>query len=86
MQICKTDTHVLTDTAFWRDVQHIDSPLPSTEDGNMQIAMSNTSVHLARKFYAEVFNLTLDQVPLPNSAVSKMVNNMYNVSNKREVV
>ncbi|XP_053380940.1 L-amino-acid oxidase-like [Mercenaria mercenaria] len=54
---------------FWEEIVRNGDFLPSTDTGDMSIAMSNTSVYLARKLYAEIFNLTVDDVPQPKSAV-----------------
>lgn len=60
----------LTDGQFWRDVKDTDDPVQGAIGGDMSIAMSNTSVYLARKYYAEIFGINVKDVPEPNSAVS----------------
>ncbi|XP_053380326.1 L-amino-acid oxidase-like [Mercenaria mercenaria] len=53
------------DTRIWREAQSFDELVPGIGDNS--IAMTNVSVYLARKYYAEILNVTY--VPEPNSAV-----------------
>ncbi|XP_045211347.2 uncharacterized protein LOC123562781 [Mercenaria mercenaria] len=52
-------------TRLWREA--LCSGKLVTGIGDNSIAMTNLSVYLARKYYAEIFNLA--DVPEPNSAV-----------------
>ncbi|XP_045199216.2 L-amino-acid oxidase-like [Mercenaria mercenaria] len=55
------------DARIWREAVGSGELVPGIGDNS--IAMTNVSVYLARKYYAELFNITLDNVPEPNSAV-----------------
>ncbi|XP_053391126.1 L-amino-acid oxidase-like, partial [Mercenaria mercenaria] len=53
------------DTRMWREALSSGKRVPGIGDNS--IAMTNLSVYLARKYYAEIFNIA--DVPQPNSAV-----------------
>ncbi|XP_045199223.2 aplysianin-A-like [Mercenaria mercenaria] len=55
------------DNRIWREALRFGDLVPGVGDNS--IAMTNLSVYLARKFYAEVFNIQLTDVPQPKSAV-----------------
>lgn len=56
------------DTRIWREA--VSSGTFVQGVGDNSIAMTDLSVYLARKYFAEIFNITLDEVPEPDSAVS----------------
>ncbi|XP_045210610.2 aplysianin-A-like isoform X2 [Mercenaria mercenaria] len=55
------------DNRIWREAMKSGERVPGV--GDHSIAMTNVSVYLARKYLAEVFNITLDDVPEPSFAV-----------------
>ncbi|XP_053380279.1 L-amino-acid oxidase-like [Mercenaria mercenaria] len=55
------------DTRVWREALRSGETVQGVGDNS--IAMSSDGVYLARKYYAEVFNVSLADVPEPDSAV-----------------
>ena len=56
------------DTEIWRDSQHQGNLVPGVGDDT--IAMSNIGVDLARSMYSAIFNISVQDMPQPDYAVS----------------
>ena len=59
-----------TDISFWRELKQQGTRYPGTTDHT--VAVSTYTVDVARKFLAEIYNVTVDMIPVPPYAVMSL--------------
>ena len=59
-----------TDITFWRELKNQGGRYPGTSDDT--IAVSKYTVEAARKFLAEIYNVTIDEILPPKYAVMSL--------------
>ncbi|XP_053381129.1 L-amino-acid oxidase-like [Mercenaria mercenaria] len=52
---------------YWRLAQASGNPVPGVGDKSLE--MTNTSVNIARNYLSQIFNVSMDDIPSPTSAV-----------------
>lgn len=65
LNACYTDSNKYT--SFWRELSQQRTKYPGTDD--VSLAVSHNTIDTARKFLAEVYNVTKEEIPAPSYAL-----------------